>query len=241
MTALASISSVRPAKRTISGAPRHLRLAADAIRVLHPGIALAVAFANLDCRPAAPTSRLPHRSGPVAAQGVDFGVKRRGRPHDRIGDKAESHGSCAARHACEQAGQRAGGRKLGAVDQRQPFLGAKHIGSARPCQGLGAGHPLPQIPPRPRRSLQRPYAPAGPDRPRPRPTLAGITGMTPLWPASLRSARRSRRTPDAPRPSDSSFRAIIRRARRGQRRRPRRSNATGSGCAAAFPCPAVRS
>ena len=127
-----------------------------------------------------------------------------------------------------------------------PSFGPSATG-ARPAgaSACRAGHrSCPDTRPRLRRSSRRSYAPAAPDRPRRRPSpCAGITGVTPAGQHRLDQLDQlPAHARCAPAQADSSFSAIISRAwARGHRRRPRRSNATGSGCAARWRCLRARS
>ena len=65
--------------------PRHLRLAADAIGVLHPAVASDMAFADFGPRQQGAHGRRRLDLAGMAAQRVDFGMQGRGGPHDGIG------------------------------------------------------------------------------------------------------------------------------------------------------------
>ena len=173
----------------------HLRLAADAVGVLHARIAVAVAFADLRAVQqgaimAAATSIWPR----MAAQLVDLAAQRRGGAHDRVGrQRRRDDQRCgAARQRAEQAGQREGGRDLRAVDQRQPLLGGRaRAAAALPRRAPRRRHRFAVVArPRPRRSAPRPYGRAARGR-REAPTepCAGMTGSDVLAPACPRSAR----------------------------------------------------
>ena len=104
----------------------HLRLAAEAVGVLHPVAIVVAGVISL------PSSR-PRRSrgdrdlAGLAARVVDARVERRAVPLSASTDSApacERGGEHAL--ADEQGVERDRGRGLGAVDQRQPFLGAEH-------------------------------------------------------------------------------------------------------------------
>ena len=187
------------------------------------GIALAVAFADLRL----PSSSARHRAAidlaAMAAQAWISG-QRRGRPMIASCDSAEVHDGSATPPACEQPDQRAGGGKLRAVDQRQPLFRAKH-------DRLSPALAVPRAPPsvcRQKRLARadhtRPYAPAGPDRPMPRPSPC------PGPPASRRRQHRfelratTGRTPDAPRPSDKQLERHHQAHRRGSAAARRRSS-----------------
>ena len=145
MTALASISQrAAGLAQQIERRADHLRLAADAIGVLHAACRPRGGFRGfrdpaISARMAAATSIWPA----MAAQGMDFRLERRGRAHDRIGGQraVTTHGSLRIAPGVEQARQRAGGGELRAVDQRQALLRAQHDrrepGAA---QRLAAGH-----------------------------------------------------------------------------------------------------
>ncbi len=104
----------------------HLRLAAQAVRILHAHIVVAVRIADRRA-----VHQFAQRSGggdlPVlAAQGVDARIERGVRALGRFGGQRAGD-QRGMEHALdlEQPGQRVGGGKLGAVEQRQAFLGAQ--------------------------------------------------------------------------------------------------------------------
>ena len=88
---------------------RHLWLTADAIGILHPRVAFAVAFADFRTFHDLPHGVADIDLAPVAAQAVNAFAQRCGRPHDRIGRKTGGD-DCRLRiaHCVEIAGQRAG-------------------------------------------------------------------------------------------------------------------------------------
>jgi hypothetical protein len=80
----------------------------------------------------------------MAAQFVDFRLKRSSRSHDGIGRQARGDdGGFRQAARLEQPGERIAARELGAVDQRQPFLGGE-LDGLKPCrlQGIGTRHHL---------------------------------------------------------------------------------------------------
>ncbi|OIQ68808.1 hypothetical protein GALL_495960 [mine drainage metagenome] len=103
-----------------------LGLAADAIGVLHAGVALTVAFADL-----AAVEQGAHEGGGldlarVAAQGVDFGLQRGGGAHDGVGGhRRGNERGLRGVPRTEQARERVGGGELRAVDEGEAFFGAK--------------------------------------------------------------------------------------------------------------------
>jgi hypothetical protein len=174
VAALASISSVRAGHGAAHPSPRrHLRLAADAIGVLHPGIALAVAFADLAALSRARIVAAASIWPGWPRKRVDFGFQGRGRAHDRIGGQRRDHQRLArGLPGLEQAGQRIGGGELGAVDQRQAFLRAKRD-RGKPFHGkrFRAGHHLrPSTIASPWPIITAVMWASGPGRPRPRPS-----------------------------------------------------------------------
>ena len=104
----------------------HLRLAAQAVRVLHALVADEVRGAD-----GAAGHQRAQRIGrldlaAVPAQRVDARIERRVRAARRVGRQRAGHQRRAEQHLrLEQRGQRIGGRELRAVEQRQPFLGAE--------------------------------------------------------------------------------------------------------------------
>ena len=116
-------------RKKVEAGAQHLRLAADAIGVLHPAVVLAVALADLRPREERPRSRGDLALAAVAAKGVDLGEERLGRPHDRVGRQGSGHDRALRRPpGIEQGGERAGGRELRAVEQGEALLRAEGEG-----------------------------------------------------------------------------------------------------------------
>jgi hypothetical protein len=78
----------------------------------------------------------------MAAQFVDFRLKRSGRSHDGIGRQARGDdGGFRQAARLKQPGECIAARELGAVDERQPFLGGELDGlKPRRLQGIGTRH-----------------------------------------------------------------------------------------------------
>ena len=215
VTPLASSASVarRLAQQVEHGA-HHLRLAAQAIGILHARVAGEMRSADRAARhqrPQAPPAtsiwprwrrkrvdaRIERRVG--AARGV--GRQRAGRPAPR---------ETALR--LEQRRQRMGGRELRAVEQRQPLLRRRaRSARGRPRRALRPpADARRRSAPRRRRSSPPPYARAARGRPRRRPSLAPARPASRPR-ASIASSSRSvsSRTPEAPWARLASFSAII--------------------------------
>ena len=223
----------------IEAGPHHLRLAAQAIGVLHSFVAREVRSAN-----GASGEQGAQRGGDLdlasmAAKRMYSGVERRVRSACAVGRHCASDKRRAEqRLGLEQADQRISGRELRAVEQSEPLLGLKRDRlEADLGEASGGGRnaiPVAAPPPTPiiaaaiwASGARSPDAPTDP--------CAGTTGVRPR--ASIASMRPSVRgwTPEAPWARLPSFSAIMSRVaapRRVHRRRPR---ATGRCCAEAEP------
>jgi hypothetical protein len=221
----------------------HLRVAADAVGVLHPVVALAVAFADLRA-----VQQPAHGGGDgdlarLTAQAVDLGAQRRGGAHDRVGrQRGGERAALGDAPRLEQPGQRPGGRELRAVDQRQPFLGPeRHRRQPRRRQRVAAGQAAPAdlrlalADHRRRHMRQRRQIARRADR-----ALRGDHGRHAAASMSSISAITAQRTPEAPRPSDSSFSAIISRTMAAGQGSPTPAQCERIRLRAASPCPPPR-
>jgi len=179
VTALASRSSTSGGvAQLVQAGAHHLRLAAQAVGVLHAVVAFQVRGADRRCPPAARGSTAAHvdlaRAG-RARRGCAGRTGRRCR--GRRPASAHRHHQRGFEHRAQMAQQRVqrqGGRRLGAVDQRQALLGAQSCSGAMPaaCRP-GAGRACAGR----RCSMlafaqqgQASCAPAAPDRPKRRPS-----------------------------------------------------------------------
>ena len=118
-----------------------LRLAADTIRVLDPLVALEMALADFRTVEQRGERRSRVDLSAMAPQRVDLGMERRRRPHRRVRRQraGDERGSRRAMRA-KQAGECQRGRHLGAVDERDAFLGLKdHRLESRLGQRLARG------------------------------------------------------------------------------------------------------
>ena len=126
-TPLASVVSVAAACRSeIEHGAHHLRLAAQAIGVLHAIVVDEVRRADrASCISA--QGRGDVDLAAMAAQRLDARIERRVGPLGRIG-RQRAGDERRPKHALdrEQAGQRFRRRELGAVEQGEPFLRAEH-------------------------------------------------------------------------------------------------------------------
>ena len=127
--------------QNIHSSASDLRLTPNAIGVLHPAVALPMAFADdRACQQGAQGRRSLDLAG-MTAQGVNLRLQRCGGTHDGVGRQRRSHQRvlrCPPR--TEQTNQRVSGAKLGAVDQREAFLRAKHHrGKPSIRKGMRAG------------------------------------------------------------------------------------------------------
>ncbi len=129
--------------------------------------------------------------------------------------------ACAARWARKRPASASGGRRLRTVDEGEALLGGQDDRrQAGLAKGLRTGETLASeeglcfAHHDGRHVASGARSPEAPTEP-----FSGITGMTPF--SSIPSIRRtsSKRTPDAPRPSETSFRAMIRRTMLSAKRR----------------------
>ena len=223
------------------GRAHHLRLAAQAIRILHALVADQMRGADADCLPSGRATQRRVSIWPRCRRsGWMRGSNGASEPFAASVDSAPvTSADCEQRSDLEQAGQRIGGRELRAVEQGQAFLGAeRRAAAARPAQRLA----------RPaRRAVRR--------RPRPTPIIAaamcasgarspeaptepwhGTTGIRSRGEHRLQqSPRVSGRTPEAPCARLASFSASISRTIGSGTARRRRPRATARCCAAAAP------
>ena len=216
----------------------HLRLAAQAVGVLHPRVADQVRLADRAARHQAAQASRPRPSARDGGAGAWMrGVERPVRAARRVG--RERSGDQRRREqplGLEQPGQRQRGRELGAVEQRQPLLRPEHQRlEAGLRERLGRGHDLAARSTSPTpisgsamwaSGARSPEAPTEP--------LHGMTGIRPQ--RQHRLEQRERRRPHA--------RGALRQAGELQRhhqphdRRPaaarrRRPRGRGRGCAGA--------
>ena len=113
----------------------HLRLAAQAIRVLHALVVDAMRSADRRARHQRAQRGRGLDLAAVAAQRVDARVERRVRALGRFGrQRAGDQRRAEQRLGLEQPGERIGGRELGAVEQRQAFLGAERRAATSPAR-----------------------------------------------------------------------------------------------------------
>ena len=218
-TPLASVASVvgRLAQQ-VERRAHHLRLAAQAIGVLHALVADEVRGADRRCRPSAPRSAAAVSIWPRWRRSAWMrGSNGASEPCAASVDSAPvTSAELEQRLGLEQAGERVGGRELRAVEQRQAFLGAER----RAARGRRAPAPRRRACARRRRNDladadhrrrhvgERREIARGADR-----ALAPGRPGSGRWPASLRAARRvAGRTPEAPCARLASFSAIISRA-----------------------------
>ncbi len=159
----------------IEAGPHHLRLAAQAIGILHPFVAGQMRSANGASLEQRAQRGRDFDLARVASQRVDARVERRIRSARAIGrQRAGRQGGAEQRLGLEQADERIGGRELRAVEERKPLLGLKRDRleadfGERGVQRAQCGR---RHEPRRRRSSPPPYARAARDRPTRRPTLA---------------------------------------------------------------------
>ena len=148
----------------------------------------------------------------MAAQRENARIERRIGAARRVGRQraADQRGAEDALDL-EQAGERVGGGELGAVQEREPFLGPEFAGREPSAFERGCGwqdlvtkraSPTPIIAAAMCASGAR--SPEAPTEP-----WAGTTGVTPRASIASRSARVVGRTPEAPCASEPSFSAII--------------------------------
>ena len=128
----------------VEAGAHHLGLAAQAVGVLHPLVADGVGVADGTSHQQASQRGGGGDLALMRAQRMDFRPERRGRGHGGVnGQRARDQGRAGKPVRIEKACQRVGSGKLGAVDQRKPFLGAKFDGfQFGRRQRLGARHPL---------------------------------------------------------------------------------------------------
>ena len=107
----------------IEAGAHHLRLAAQAIGVLHPLVAGDVRGADRAARHQRAQGCRGVDLAAMAAQGMDARVERRVRAARRVGrQRADDQRRAQQRLRLEQADERVGGGELRAVEQREPFL-----------------------------------------------------------------------------------------------------------------------
>ena len=241
VTPLASIAERRGglAQQVEHGA-HHLRLAAQAIGVLHALVADADARRGWRCRPSARAAPRRSRSGRDGrASAWMRGSNGVSEPRAASVDSAPvTSAALEQRLGLEQAGQRVGGGELRAVEQRQPFLRRRaRAARARPAASASAAgmRGRRRRRPRRRRSSPPPYAPAARDRPRRRPSLAPARPASRPR-ASIASSSAQRLRPHARgalREAGELQRHHQPRDRRPASARRRRRRATARCCAAA--------
>ena len=136
------LQQLRGVVQHIETRPHDLRLAAQAIGVLHPLIALQVRGAN-----GAAAEQLAQGLGggdlpPVLAQAVNTGIKRRVGALGGIGGQGpREQRRLEQALGFKQTGQCVGGGKLCAIEQGQPFFGPQcYRGQAHAGQRLFGGH-----------------------------------------------------------------------------------------------------
>ncbi len=110
----------------IEAGAHHLRLAAQAIGILHPLVSDQVRSADGASLKKRAQSRGDFDLASMAPERMDARVERRIRAARAIGrERAGRQGGAERSLGHEQARERIGGRELRAVEQRQPLLGLK--------------------------------------------------------------------------------------------------------------------
>ena len=138
--------------KEVDARTEHLRLAADAIGVLHADVIVAMALADLRSGKERPRRRGGLALAPVTAESVDLGKERLGRSHDRIGRKgADRDGALGRPPGVEEGRECTRARELRPVEESQALLrtegerrdsGRLERGPARHAAPFERGGPL---------------------------------------------------------------------------------------------------